>query len=88
VEQSHEVGLALGRAEAGYQARRLFASFRTVDRLLIRARFDRALELSEPFAEPAHVLATALVVRRDTLREVIEHAPEGLLGHCATLGPR
>ena len=38
VEQSHQIGLAFGQAKAGYQTLRLV---RAVDRLPIRARFDR-----------------------------------------------
>jgi hypothetical protein len=67
---------------------RLFASFAQS----IACSYERASIASSicpsPFAEPAQVLATALVVRSEAPREVIEHAPEGPLEYRATLRQR
>lgn len=55
------IGFAFGEAEEGYQPRRLLAALGAHDRLIVGLCLYGALELPQPLAEAAGVLAAAPV---------------------------
>ena len=86
MQQHHEIGLAFGQTEAGYQPGRLLALFRATDRLLVRARLGRELELAEPLAEAAQVRAPLAGAHFAPFYEVVVHAAQRALEDRATIG--